>query len=820
MAPAATHDGSHALTSPAPAGFAPFVQVQQDDPFDLANLLRIIRTRLWLVLTITIIAFASTAVYTFQLTPVYEANAQLLIEPQKPNVVPTADIYGENLGQATSYYNTQLSLIRSERIARRVLANLGINRMPGQPLAAGKETLVSLINKSTGVSIAKESRIFNVSFSSPDAEFAARAANAVVKEYIDDTRERTQGVSDLGLKQLREKAAEMEPRVQEAQEALRDYLTTSGLTESLGSEAALTAQLSALRSALGQLQVSRQKFESVRDLLAGKPDAALLHPDIQLTSIHEQLRSQLIQAEAQWAKLLATWTESHPEVQKARPHLEYLRSAYAAETARQHERIVLELESVLAQAKEIEKQIHDLEAKINELSGRRAKHVMLSQAANTLRESYEGVQRRIEQIVLTRATSRQDENMFVIEDARAPRMPMWPNIPRNLLLGLCAGLFVGALVAFLLDVLDTTLKSKEDVEKLLGLPVIGFVPRIAKVTRVRVGTRSLKVSAEQLALYDSNSAVAESFRSIRTGLGYVLPADHSRALLVTSATPGDGKSLVASNVAASFAQRGDRVLLVDADMRRPRQSAIMGLEDDEGLSNLLSENGSARGLGAVCVSPVANLDVLSAGPPPHNPAELLGSEAMRAFIERATQVYDWVIFDAPPMNAVADPAIMMGHIQHVLFVVRSFHTRREQALIATEMIRNSAACSASVILNTVDVPTAYHAHPYYGASNHYYRRYQTRARRELVAAVPEGRTDLVVSIAPAHGSPSPAEADGASSEWMALSQAAQLLGLSVADLAQLADRYEWPVRTGRGPRGVTEAHYPIASVKDYLASGA
>ncbi len=797
---------------------------EQDDPFDLSHLFKVIRTRMWLVVAVTVLTFTGAALYTFQLTPVYESVAQILIEPQKPNIVNATDIYGgENFGHATSYYNTQLALLRSERIARLTLARLGIQRMPGQPLAASKDALISLINKGTAVTLGKESRLFNVSFNSSDAEFAARVANAVVESYIDDTRERTHGVSDVGLKQLREKAADMQPRVEAAHEKYQEYLATHRMTSTIGSETALTSQLDQHRSRLGSVQVERQAKEALAALLAGREDAVLVNPGMRLDPMLEQLRIQLLQSESNMERLRATYNEEHPEVQKAKPQLQFLRKKFAEELKLQADRTSLELKYLVAQEAELTKQVTDLETQITEINNKRVKLTMLQQEASTLRDAYDGVCKRIEQIDLARATGREDENIFIIERARAARLPIWPNIPMNLLLGLAAGVFIGAVLAFLLDVLDNTVKSKEEIEKLLGLPVIGFVPRIAKITRIAIGKQVMKVPAEQVALYDANSAVAESFRTIRTGLNFSLPPDHNRTILITSATPGDGKSLVASNIAISLAQRGDRVLLVDADMRRPRQASIMGLEDDEGLSTLLAANGSATGLGSVCVSPVANLDVLASGPSPHNPAELLGSESMRAFVERATASYDWVVFDAPPMNAVADPAILMSHLPHVLFVVRSFHTQREQAVLAAEMIRNTSARSVGVILNTVDVPTAYSSHPYYGVNHLYYHRYQTRSKkRALPDAIPEGRARLAVAASPAAviESQNVQSAAALDRQWIALSQAALLLGTSDADVAQVADREDWPVRSGRGPQGVTEPHYPIERVRGHLTRGA
>ncbi len=409
--------------------------------------LRALRARPGLVVASTALSVAAAALFAMGLTPVYTATAQILIEPPKPTIVAART---DGHFDATTYYNTQLQLLRSERTARRALDRLRIDSMPNAPLALGKDALVAGILQGTSVALGMGSHVFNVSYSSSDPDFSARVANAMVDAYADDIRDRSHGVTDVGLRELRERAAELEPRVQAAQEQLRKFLAENALAVTLGSESGLTAQLEVLRSKLGQLHVERQAQEALAAVLAQHPDSAVAK-DIRLSALLEQLRPPLRQAELHMAALRAAFGVDCPMAQQFRPTLEFLRKTWDEEVKRQADRIALELAYTRAMEKELTQQVAHLEDAIVLGTNRRVEHSRLVHEASALRESYEGVLRRIEQIALARAPGREDANIFVIERARPARAPTWPNIPLTLLLGLVAGVFVGAALTYLLD---------------------------------------------------------------------------------------------------------------------------------------------------------------------------------------------------------------------------------------------------------------------------------------------------------------------------------------------------------------------------------
>ncbi len=779
----------------------------------LVHLYRVLLTRWWLILVVTIICFIANMLYTLKIVPIYTATALVMIEPHRANIANVNDVYSDASFGGAGYYNTQIGLMKSRRIAIIAAGRLGMPTTDGKAMAHSKNGLTDMILSSTSVRLSRDSRLIEVVGTSVNPEYAASAPNALVEAYIEDTRQRTHGVSDLGLKQLRERAADMEPKVQAAENELREWESKHGI--GLGESAGPNAQLDDLKQKLNGLRVERQKLEAMKKLLAGRSNADLVDPNVKINAMLEQLRVDLLKTEVRWRDLRARYTEDHPVMAPVKEQLEFLRKEIETELGYQRERTEIELKSALEQEALLAAVVREQEQAVSDLHLKRSQLTMLTQKASSLRTAYEGVLKRIDQLDLSQTTGREEDNIYFLERAVTPTMPFHPNVPKQMWNGLAIGIVLGIVLVLLLEFLDSSIKSKEEVERVLGLPVLGFVPRIPKTTRVKVGDEFLKISAEQVALYDANSHVAESFRSLRTGFDFSLPPDHQRTILVTSSTPGDGKSLVACNLAASLARRGDRVLLVDADMRRPRQAKIMSLANEIGLSTVLEAGIDDSSFDAIASSLVPNLDVLSAGPTPSNPAELLGSEAMTVFISRATSRYSWVVFDAPPMTVVTDPAVLMRQLPHVLFVVRAFHTPRDQAKSAAEMLRGSPARSIGVVLNTVDVPKAYGKSADYGTYYKYYRKYQS-SNRHLNGGASAPRRSVLLSAAVEITPPAGPEPLG--DEWIALSQAAILMMRTTTAVACLAGEEAWPVRTGLGPKGNAEPHYPIERVRDHLVS--
>jgi len=295
-------------------------------------------------------------------------------------------------------------------------------------------------------------------------------------------------------------------------------------------------------------------------------------------------------------------------------------------------------------------------------------------------------------------------NIRIVDQAEVPRSPVRPRKSVNLLLGLVGGLMAGVGLAFFVEYIDNRVKSPDEIRQFLGLSFLGLVPAVKDL--------NLKDGQSPVVSNAVPQNFAEAFREIRTSVMFSSADDGSRAVLVTSTQPSEGKSVVAANLAISLAQAGLRVLIVDADMRKPRLHDLMKVKQEPGLSSLLV--GRAKASEVVLKTSTSNLWVMPAGPNPPNPAELLGSTRFADLLKTLGEHFDWVVIDSPPVMAVTDPSVVAFRTTGVIFVIGSEQVNRHKALTAVQKLTASKAKILGAILNRANVER----NPYY--YSHYY----------------------------------------------------------------------------------------------------
>jgi capsular exopolysaccharide synthesis family protein len=289
-------------------------------------------------------------------------------------------------------------------------------------------------------------------------------------------------------------------------------------------------------------------------------------------------------------------------------------------------------------------------------------------------------------------------------------------------MALLIGLGLGAGLAVLVGRIDDTVKTPDDVSHLLGLPFLGMVPAVAPDAAEDVPRLA--------AAREPQSAVAEAYRVVRTNLIFSTTAKRGRVVVMSSSSPGEGKTTTLANLAVSLAQNGARVLAIDGDLRRPTLHAHFGLEPAEGLSEVLASGG--RGPLPLRETEAQGLKLLTSGQIPENPAELLGSESLRALLESERERYDWILIDAPPILAMADTPVLSALADGLVMVVWSEHCTRPALKRALEQVRAVGGKLTGVVLNRVDLKrNAYYYGQYYGE---YYRRYYAEGEAAALAA--------------------------------------------------------------------------------------
>jgi succinoglycan biosynthesis transport protein ExoP len=379
----------------------------------------------------------------------------------------------------------------------------------------------------------------------------------------------------------------------------------------------------------------------------------------------------------------------------------------------------LQRENMLHDALEKQKQ------EANKLNESAIEYSLLKRDVETNRTLYEGLLEKLKEAGVSAGLK--SNNFRIVDSARVPTGPIEPNIPRNLGFAFVLGSMSGIGLAFLLEGLDNTVRTTEQAQMISGLASLGMIPLGSKNTREGANAKRLVLASsneavELVSQSRPQSQMAESYRALRTSLLLSNLGAPPKVIMVTSALPQEGKSTTSINTAVVLAQKGVRVLLIDADLRRPSIHKTLGMGPRSGLSNVLT--GSTTLEQAITVSPVlANLHILPAGTPPPNPAELLASTNMRDVLEELRAQYDHIVVDTPPTLSVTDAVVLSPRADAIVLVIRSGQTTKQSLRRARDVLTQVNAKVSGVLLNAVDLssPDYYYYYEYKGKYSHYYK---------------------------------------------------------------------------------------------------
>jgi len=711
-------------------------RADQDPPndgvLDVGYLWQVLRRR-WRVLGVTVfVALAVACVFNVAATPIYTAQAILLLEPKPLDVVDIQDVLTRALGSSEAGYdNTQLDILRSRSLAARVIRELRLDEEPlledeDAPWIRGEVVDPRLVKRYLEswleVVPLPESRLVTVGFSTPDPELSARVANAHAQAYIGYGLALRTQASLRAVDFLQGTLEELSERAARSTAALQRFREERGMTSSDQGEALAAARLGDLHRRLVDVEAVRIETETQLQLLAERGYDAL--PAVRDSELISNLRERLAQLESEYVFATANLKPTAPQpmdlaaqVEDARRRLDAERRRIAGSVRSQNIAAEREAEGLRAALAEEQEAAVDQKATA-------AEYAALEQEALTNQRLLQTVQDRMKEMSLlseVRASS-----VFVIDEANAPLHPSRPWKALNLAGGLLGGLLVGLWLAFGMEMLDNRFRTSWDAERYLGLASLGPVPDLARLARegasalIGPGSRPLPAAApatpDRLPWLRSGAAGArmlaaggappellafaagEAYRAIRTSLLLSLPGEDPRTILFTSATAQEGKTTTAVNMALVYAQLDARVLLVDADLRQRRSSTLLGLGAATGLSEALAGRDAAQPRR----SARAPLDVLPAGAPPPNPAELLGSPAMGDLLAALRERYDYVIVDAPPLEPVSDALVISTFVDGVVLVVDSRRVARQLVRDARNRLRRARAHLLGFVLNRVE----------------------------------------------------------------------------------------------------------------------
>lgn len=559
----------------------------------------------------------------------------------------------------------------------------------------------------------RNSRLVDVKFSSTDPRFAARVAQGLADSYIALNLEYRFNTSREATDFLGRQLAEQRKAVEASEGALLRYREQTDSVSLEDKQNIVVQKLTELNAAVTRAKTERlQKEAAYNQIVAIQGDRAALDafPAILSNSFIQQLKGELSTLQRQQASLGEKYGEKHQEMIRIRSAIEQTEAKLQGEIGKVVQALRNDYQAAQANERSLVGALQQQEAEAMELSRKGIDYGSLQRDAATNRQMYESLLQRAKETGV--AGELKASNIRVVDPATVPRSPVSPRKSLNLLLALFGGGIFAVGLAFFFEYLDNRVKSPEEIKNYLGLPFLGLVPAIKD-----------KDHAEDALLHRGVShQFAEAFRTVRTNVLFSLAeGSGGRSVVVTSTAPREGKTLVASNLSIALAQAGQRVLLVDADMRKPRVHEVFGAKQAPGLSNVLV--GNAKASESVKRGPVENLWLLPAGVHPPNPAELLNSRRFKDFLATLEEHFDWVIVDSPPVMAVSDPAVIAHLADGVIYVVGAEQTSKYAASAALEQLDGAKAKFLGGILNRVNLQrnSYYYSHYYRRSYSGYYR---------------------------------------------------------------------------------------------------
>ena len=698
---------------------------QQQNP--ILHYWQILKKRKWVALATFAIVFALSVIATLNAIRLYQATSKIAIFPENPNALGFKDV--ENSAPEFEYeatLETQAAILRSDALAMKVIEAMHLDQDPKftgatrpqaedsirvssmQPDPAKTAGWLGAFRGGLSVQIIPNSRLVQISYTHPDPRLATEVVNALVKTFIEENfKTKYESVTQTSA-WLSTELADLQLKVQTSEEKLVRYQKDHSILGVDEKQNIVTAKLDELNKELTAAQTDRiQKESNYRLAVAGDPAAFAKTSREGTSSMLEKLREKEADLNTQYAQATTQFGSGYPKVVELNNQLKQVRTEIAAEETRMQHGIrdeyltAVQRENLLTTAFEQQKQ------EANHLNESAIEYSVLKRDAESNRQLYQDLLQRLKEAGVSAGL--RSSNIRVVDIARTPTSPIKPNVPRNIQLGLLLGLGLGIGLALVVESFDSTVRSLEELSAISTLPALGTIPlQLSSHGHLRKRLKTMSAETEKsespaLVTYARpKSEAAEAYRALRTSILLSSFGAPPKVILVTSAMPQEGKTTISANSALVLAQRGSRVLLIDADLRRPGIDKLFGFRSRGGLSTLISGVDKIEDV-VVPFTQVPNLWILPAGPIPPQPVELLGSTVMKDHITRWRDEFDHIIIDTPPCLSVTDAVILSPEADRVILVARSGKTTKPALRRACDLLLQVNARVMGIVLNALDL---------------------------------------------------------------------------------------------------------------------
>ncbi len=674
-------------------------------------------------------------------TPLYRARTSLEIQDFNEDFLDLKSVDPtDSTGNRTaeSYIGTQIKILQSESLLERVIDRLELHEAPpptgwrafvsraghGLRLSSPsrrseKEELIRQAERNLTVSASGRTSLLEVLYLSPDPKLAADFANTLVSEFIEQSQEMRWKSTQRTAEWLTSHLDEMKAKLEQSEAQLQDYARTSGLTITSEKDNVAEIRIKELQEELSRAQADRVAKQAKLEEAKSKPADSL--PEMLEDVTLRDYRVKLTDLQRQLVELRATLTPAHYKVQRVEAQIAELQSAFQKQRGLILRRIANEYEAARRRETLLAKAQAEQEKIVADQSSKAIHYNTLKREVDSSRQLYESMLRRVKQASL--AAAMRASNVLVVDSAKPPLFPYKPNLPKNSVLGLFIGVFLGLGFVLMEESFDRRIRAPGDVRIYLNLPELGVIPRAElpatqKTSKGFYARHALSPPSQrnQLSSPDDCPELATWQHKpslladcVRTALiSILLPSqngDHPHVVVLTSPCPGDGKTTVASNLSIAMAEIRQKVLLIDGDLRRPRLHKIFGISNDWGLSDVLRAGTALEAIpiaNLVSKTKVSSLYVMAGGRGPVTTPALLYSTRMNGLLDRLRSEFDMVLIDAPPVIHLADARVLGRLADGVILVIRAGLTTPESAMITCQRFAEDGTRVLGTILNGWD----------------------------------------------------------------------------------------------------------------------
>jgi len=707
---------------------APYLEDEYKD-VHLRDYLDVLLRRKLIVIVFLALVVSIVTIFSFMMSPLYKATATIQIKMMQPDILAFKDIY-KGQREGSDYYETQYKILKSRNLVERIVAKLALESkslfaysgaavsMNGSLLAAeekeenGKNISVEDIMAGLDIQPVKPSQLVNIDFISEDPTFAAIVANTVADEYIKFTHESKIEPTLQARERLQDEVEAMRVKLESSEKEINDYISKSPIfffNKEENYNNLLTQEISTLSEKLYQSTADRISKEA---LYQEVKKSGVDYSFVLENSLIQSLTMEYAQLESEYFKLLRIHKPAYPKMVRLKNQIEQLGKRIEAEEGKIINTIDSDYKIALKKEGSLSSAIEGLRKDVNAFQQNMIQFQILKREVETNSDIYKSLLKRLKEVGISTALT--ESNIQMLDRAEVPQDPYKPNKALNLALSLVFGLLGGVFLAFFAEYFDNTVKTEGDIEKFASLPVLGVLP----VTNINL-MKLADINSKQ------NEAFTEALRSISACIKYSnILRPHAR-ILVTSPLAGEGKTILSVSIATSFVRSFGKGIIIDADLRRPDVHNFFNLDNSSGLSSFLAGDIEFNSL--IKETSYPGLDVITAGPLPSNPSELLSSPQMRELSDALSAKYDYIIIDSAPVLGMSDSLVLSSLADGVMVVAKAGITPGDALLQTKKALISVNARILGVLLNGVAAKTRY-------GSSYYCSPYiQNKEKRKLLS---------------------------------------------------------------------------------------